>query len=53
MLEGITGFLNKHKRKIFIVTGVAASVYFVTDYLKYKLVELQDRIATERAAKDK
>ncbi|CAN6604755.1 peroxisomal biogenesis factor 3 [Trichomonascus vanleenenianus] len=52
MLGGISGFVRRHKRKIILVTGLAASGYFLVDYVKTKFFELQDRLATERAAKE-
>jgi hypothetical protein len=53
MLEGITSFVKRHRRKIFVVTGIAATGYFVADYVKTKFFELQDRLATEHAAREK
>lgn len=52
MITAISGFLNRHKRKLLITAGVVASGYLAVDYLKTKFFELQDRLATERAAKE-
>lgn len=53
MLEGLTSFVKRHRRKIYIATGLAATGYFVIDYVKNKFFELQDRLATEHAAREK
>lgn len=52
MISAVTGFLNRHKRKFFVTAGVIASGYLAVDYLKSKFFELQDKLATERAAKE-
>lgn len=52
MISAISGFLNRHKRKFIVAAGVVASGYLAVDYLKTKFFELQDRLATERAAKE-
>lgn len=52
MLDRIGGFLNRHKRKLVITAGMAAGSYFIVDYVKTKFFELQDRLATERAAQE-
>lgn len=52
MISAVTGFLNRHKRKLFVAAGVIASGYLAVDYLKSKFFELQDKLATERAAKE-
>lgn len=52
MISAISGFLDRNKRKLLVSAGVAVSGYVALDYLKAKFSELQDRAATERAAKD-
>lgn len=52
MISAITGFLNRHKRKLLVTAGILASGYLAIDYLKSKFFELQDRMSSERAAKE-
>lgn len=52
MISAITGFLNRHKRKLLVTAGILASGYLAIDYLKSKFFELQDRLSSERAAKE-
>lgn len=53
VLSSIGAFINRHRRKLFISAGIVASGYFAIDYLKNKFFEIQDRLATERSAKEK
>jgi peroxin-3 len=52
MFDRVGGFLNRHKRKLLVTAGIVAGSYFIVDYVKTKFFELQDRLATERAAQD-
>lgn len=52
MFDSIGGFLNRHKRKLMVMAGLTAGSYFIVDYVKTKFFELQDRLATERAAQE-
>lgn len=52
MISAISGFLNRHKRKFLVTAGIVASGYFAVDYLKTKFFELQDTLASDRAAKE-
>lgn len=52
MINAISGFLERNKKRILVSAGVAATGYLALDYLKSKFAEIQDRAATERAAKD-
>lgn len=53
LLTSVKAFFTRHRRKIFVSLGLFASGYFAIDYLKNKLFEIQDRLATERSAKEK
>lgn len=48
----ITEFFRRHQRKIYVTLGIGASAYMLTQYVKTKFLELQERILTERLAKD-
>ncbi|KAA8916542.1 hypothetical protein TRICI_001308 [Trichomonascus ciferrii] len=52
MLSGVSGFVHRHRKKLLVTTGLVAGGYFLVDYVKSKFFELQDRLATERAAKE-
>lgn len=52
MLSGVSGFVRRHRKKLLVTTGIVAGGYFLVDYVKTKFFELQDRLATERAAKE-
>lgn len=52
LLTSVKAFFTRHRRKIFVSLGLFASGYFAIDYLKNKLFEIQDRLATERSAKE-
>uniref|UniRef100_A0A060T8S8 Peroxin-3 n=1 Tax=Blastobotrys adeninivorans TaxID=409370 RepID=A0A060T8S8_BLAAD len=49
---GLPDFVRRHRRKILVATGIAATGYLLVDYIKSKFFELQDRLATERAARE-
>lgn len=53
MIAALVGFLDRNKRRILISTGLTAVTgYIVSDYVKAKFAEIQERAATERAARD-
>lgn len=48
----IGDFFNRHRRKIFVAIGASAGVYMMVQFVKNKLVELQEKFLFERMAKD-
>lgn len=52
MISGVSGYLHRHRKKILISGGLIAGGYFLVDYIKDKFFELQERLATERAARE-
>ncbi|ANB11994.1 Pex3p [Sugiyamaella lignohabitans] len=52
MFQSASNLVKRHKRKILVATGLVAGGYFVIDYVKNKFFELQDRLATERQARE-
>ena len=53
MADGVFGFFKRHRRKVVLAAGLAAGGYFLVDFVNNKFFELQDRLATQRTARDK
>lgn len=53
LVSAISNFFSRHRRKLLVSAGAMAAGYFAVEYLKNKLFEIQDRLATERSAKEK
>ncbi|VVT54461.1 uncharacterized protein SAPINGB_P004087 [Magnusiomyces paraingens] len=52
IVSSVGTFLKRHRRKLLVSAGIVASGYLAIDYLKNKFFELQDRLASERTAKE-
>lgn len=45
-------FFSRHRRKFFVAIGASAGVYMIVQFVKDKLIELQEKFIFERMAKD-
>lgn len=52
MISGLSAFFNRHKKKILITTGILTTGYFTVEYLKNKLIEMQDTYLKNKLVKD-
>ncbi|PRT53869.1 Peroxisomal biogenesis factor 3 [Wickerhamiella sorbophila] len=48
----IGDFFSRHRRKFFVAIGASAGIYMMVQFVKNKLIELQEKFIFERMAKD-
>lgn len=53
MLEGAYEFFNRRRRTFAITAGVVGGVYLATQFARRKLSELQEKLQSDRLAKEK
>jgi len=46
-------FFCRHRRKLLITGGIAGGIWLLGKYAKWKLIELTEKAAMERTAKEK
>ncbi|CAO3564523.1 unnamed protein product [Mortierella alpina] len=52
MISAIQGFANRHRRGLAITAGITGGVYLMGKYAKSKLIDFQEKSASERTAKE-
>ncbi|KAF9963050.1 peroxin [Mortierella alpina] len=52
MITAVQGFVNRHRRGLAITAGITGGVYLMGKYAKSKLIEFQEKSASERTAKE-
>ncbi len=52
MFSSLVNFSRKHKRKILITGGLVGLGYLAIEYVKRKILEIQDRIAEEKFTRE-
>jgi len=53
MLSATTRFLKKHQKKFFITLGITGGAYFAGKWAIWKFMEIQERAAAEKTAREK
>ncbi|KAF9566436.1 peroxin [Mortierella alpina] len=53
MISAVQGFASRHRRGLAITAGITGGVYLMGKYAKSKLIEFQEKSASERTAKEK
>ncbi|KAI1316893.1 peroxin [Mortierella claussenii] len=52
MISAVQGFVSRHRRGLAITAGVTGGVYLMGKYAKSKLIEFQEKSASDRTAKE-
>ncbi|KAJ1966636.1 peroxin [Dispira parvispora] len=52
MWSSVSGFIKRHRNKALITAGIVGGVYWVGQYAKNKLVEMQAKMARDRLFQD-
>ncbi|KAF9282116.1 peroxin [Mortierella alpina] len=52
MISAVQGFVNRHRRGLAITAGITGGVYLMGKYAKSKLIDFQEKSASERTAKE-
>ncbi|KAG0305848.1 peroxin [Dissophora globulifera] len=52
MLSSVQGFVSRHRRGLAVTAGVTGGIYLMGKYAKSKLIEFQEKSASERTAKE-
>ncbi|KAJ1650304.1 peroxin [Dispira simplex] len=52
MWTSVSGFIKRHRNKALITAGIVGGVYWVGQYAKSKLVEMQAKMARDRLFQD-
>ncbi|KAF9402641.1 peroxin [Mortierella sp. AD011] len=52
MLSAIQGFVNRHRRGLAVTAGVTGGIYLMGKYAKSKLIEFQEKTASQRTAEE-
>ncbi|KAF9914587.1 peroxin [Lobosporangium transversale] len=52
MLSAVQGFVSRHRRGLAVTAGVTGGIYLMGKYAKTKLIEFQEKSASERTAKE-
>ncbi|KAG0195697.1 peroxin, partial [Mortierella sp. GBA30] len=53
MISAVQGFAKRHRRGLVITAGITGGIYLMGKYAKSKLIEFQEKTASERTAKEK
>ncbi|KAK3819672.1 MAG: Peroxin-3 [Benniella sp.] len=52
MLSAVQGFVSRHRRAFAVTAGVTGGIYLMGRYAKSKLIDFQEKTASERTAKE-
>ncbi|KAG0256054.1 peroxin [Mortierella polycephala] len=52
MISSVQGFVNRHRRGLAITAGISGGIYLMGKFAKTKLIEFQEKGASERTAKE-
>ncbi|KAF9179082.1 peroxin [Haplosporangium sp. Z 767] len=52
MISSVQGFVNRHRRGLAITAGISGGIYLMGKFAKTKLIEFQEKSASERTAKE-
>ncbi|KAF9990500.1 peroxin, partial [Entomortierella chlamydospora] len=52
MLSAVQGFVNRHRRGLAVTAGVTGGIYLMGKYAKSKLIEFQEKTASQRTAEE-